>query len=73
MTNPLPTDELDRCEAQSILRRKAFWRMCVMGRDREVLGEVMASRNLKGPLPGNFTDKKWQAARTREGFVLHAA
>ena len=58
--NPLePTPELIG-KGQALFEGKAFCKAC-HGADGKGLPKEL---ELKGPLPRNFTDKKWQAART---------
>ena len=60
MTNPIPATP-DRVEkGKVIFHGKGFCVAC-HGRDGKGLGEGL---ELKGPLPRNFTDREWQAART---------
>jgi len=60
VTNPLqPTPEL-LDKGKALFEGKAFCKAC-HGADGKGLGPGL---ELKGPLPRNFTDKKWQAART---------
>ena len=63
MTNPLPVDEEIIAKGKALYEGKAFCKVC-HGPDGKGLGADMAPGSLKGPLPRNFTDKKWQAART---------
>jgi mono/diheme cytochrome c family protein len=58
--NPLqPTPELLE-KGRALFEGKAFCKAC-HGADGKGLPKEL---ELKGPLPRNFTDKKWQAART---------
>lgn len=60
ITNPLePTPEMI-LKGKALFEGKAFCQAC-HGKDGRGLGQDL---KLKGPLPRNFTDKKWQAART---------
>ena len=60
MENPLPaTGELIE-KGKALFHGKAFCVTC-HGRDGKGLGNIPG---LKGTLPRNFTDSKWQAART---------
>lgn len=59
MTNPLPITPEQVEKGQAIFYGKGFCVAC-HGRDGQGLGEGL---ELKGPLPRNFTDREWQAAR----------
>lgn len=60
VTNPLsPTPELIG-KGKALFEGKAFCKAC-HGADGKGLP---ADLDLKGPLPRNFTDRQWQAART---------
>ena len=60
VTNPLqPTPELIE-QGKALFEGKAFCKAC-HGADGKGLPKEL---ELKGPLPRNFTDKKWQATRT---------
>ena len=63
MTNPLPADEEIIAKGKALYEGKAFCKVC-HGPDGKGLGADIDPKSLKGPLPRNFTDKKWQAART---------
>ena len=63
VTNPLPADEETIAKGKVLYEGKAFCKAC-HGPDGKGLGADIAPGSLKGPLPRNFTDKKWQAART---------
>jgi len=63
MTNPLPAGEEMIAKGKALYEGKAFCKVC-HGPDGKGLGADIDPRTLKGPLPRNFTDKKWQAART---------
>lgn len=63
VTNPLPTGEETIAKGKVLYEGKAFCKAC-HGPDGKGLGADIAPGTLKGPLPRNFTDKKWQAART---------
>jgi mono/diheme cytochrome c family protein len=63
VTNPLPADEETIAKGKVLYEGKAFCKTC-HGPDGKGLGADIAPGSLKGPLPRNFTDKKWQAART---------
>ena len=59
MTNPLPGTPEHVEKGKAIFHGKGFCVAC-HGRDGTGLGEGL---DLKGPLPRNFTDREWQAAR----------
>jgi mono/diheme cytochrome c family protein len=63
VTNPLPDGEEMIAKGKALYEGKAFCKTC-HGPDGKGLGADIAPGSLKGPLPRNFTDKKWQAART---------
>ena len=63
VTNPLPADEEVITKGKALYEGKAFCKVC-HGPDGKGLGADIDPKSLKGPLPRNFTDKKWQAART---------
>lgn len=63
VTNPLPADEETIAKGKVLYEGKAFCKAC-HGPDGKGLGADIAPGSLKGPLPRNFTDKKWQVART---------
>lgn len=63
VTNPLPADAETIAKGKALYEGKAFCKTC-HGPDGKGLGADIAPGSLKGPLPRNFTDKKWQAART---------
>ena len=63
VTNPLPAGEEMIAKGKALYEGKAFCKTC-HGADGKGLGGDIAPGSLKGPLPRNFTDKKWQAART---------
>jgi mono/diheme cytochrome c family protein len=63
VTNPLPATEDMIAKGKALYEGKAFCKVC-HGPDGKGLGADIAPGSLKGPLPRNFTDKKWQAART---------
>lgn len=62
-TNPLPATEETIEKGKKLFQGKAFCITC-HGRDGKGLGADIEPGTLKGPLPRNFTDKDWQAART---------
>jgi mono/diheme cytochrome c family protein len=59
MANPLPATPEQVEKGKAIFYGKGFCAAC-HGRDGKGLGEGL---DLKGPLPRNFTDGEWQAAR----------
>ncbi len=63
MTSPLPASEEMIAKGKALYEGKAFCKVC-HGPDGKGLGKDIAPGSLKGPLPRNFNDKKWQAART---------
>ena len=63
VTNLLPADEETIAKGKILYEGKGFCKVC-HGPDGKGLGADIDPRTLKGPLPRNFTDKKWQAART---------
>jgi mono/diheme cytochrome c family protein len=62
-TNPLPATEETIEKGKRLFQGKAFCMTC-HGKDGKGLGADIEPGILKGPLPRNFTDKEWQAART---------
>jgi mono/diheme cytochrome c family protein len=62
-TNPLPATEENIGKGKALFHGKAFCVTC-HGKDGKGLGGDIAPESLKGPLPRNFTDKAWQAARS---------
>jgi mono/diheme cytochrome c family protein len=62
-TNPLPTTEETIEKGKQLFHGKAFCITC-HGKDGKGLGNDIEPSTLKGPLPRDFTDKDWQAART---------
>lgn len=62
-TNPLPATEETIEKGKKLFQGKAFCVTC-HGKDGKGLGGDIEPGTLKGPLPRNFTDKEWQAART---------
>lgn len=62
-TNPLPATEETIEKGKKLFQGKAFCVTC-HGKDGKGLGNDIEPGTLKGPLPRNFTDKEWQAART---------
>ena len=63
VTNPLPVSPEIIEKGKTFFEGKAFCRAC-HGADGKGLGGDIEPGSLKGPLPRNFTDKAWQAART---------
>jgi mono/diheme cytochrome c family protein len=63
VTNPLPASEEIIAKGKALFEGKAFCKVC-HGPDGKGLGKDIAPGSLKGPLPRNFTDNAWQAART---------
>ena len=63
VTNPLPASEEIIAKGKALYEGKAFCKTC-HGADGKGLGGDIAPGSLKGPLPRNLTDKKWQATRT---------
>lgn len=63
VTNPLPASDEMIAKGKALFEGKAFCKAC-HGADGKGLGGDIAPGSLKGPLPRNFTDKAWQAART---------
>ena len=63
VTNPFPASEEMIAKGKALYEGKAFCKTC-HGVDGKGLGADIAPGSLKGPLPRNFTDKAWQAART---------
>jgi mono/diheme cytochrome c family protein len=63
VTNPFPAGEEIIAKGKALYEGKAFCKTC-HGADGKGLGADIAPGSLKGPLPRNFTDKAWQAART---------
>ena len=61
--NPLPATEEIIEKGKRLFHGKAFCITC-HGKDGKGLGADIEPGILKGPLPRNFTDKDWQAART---------
>lgn len=65
MTNPLAATPEQVRNGKAIFYGKGFCVAC-HGREGKGLGEGL---ELKGPLPRDFTDREWQAART-DGELL---
>ena len=62
-TNPIPATAETIEKGKSLFHGKAFCVTC-HGKDGKGFGGDIEPGTLKGPLPRNFTDKEWQAART---------
>jgi len=62
VTNPLPASDEIIAKGKALFEGKAFCRAC-HGTDGKGLSAGIEPGTLKGPLPRNFTDKRWQAAR----------
>ena len=63
VTNPLPASDEMVAMGRALFEGKAFCKAC-HGADGKGLGGGIEPGSLKGPLPRNFTDKRWQATRT---------
>ena len=63
VTNPLPATPNMVENGKKIYEGKGFCRAC-HGPDGKGLGGDIEPGSLKGPLPRDFTDRDWQAART---------
>ncbi|MDH5741357.1 MAG: c-type cytochrome [Nitrospira sp.] len=61
--NPLPATEEIIEKGKRLFHGKAFCVTC-HGKDGRGLGDDIEPGTLRGPLPRNFTDQDWQAART---------
>ena len=61
--NPFPATEENIEKGKGLFHGKAFCATC-HGKDGKGFGGDIEPGSLKGPLPRNFTDKEWQAART---------
>ncbi len=61
--NPFPATAERIAQGRTLFEGKAFCAAC-HGRDGKGLGADLDYSTFKGPLPRNFTDKMWQAART---------
>jgi mono/diheme cytochrome c family protein len=62
-TNPFEATPENIEKGKAIFHGKAFCSTC-HGKDGKGLGADIDPGSVKGPLPRNFTDKEWQAART---------
>ena len=69
VTKPLPVSGEMIAKGKVLFEGKAFCKAC-HGTDGKGLGGDIAPGSLKGPLPRNFTDKAWQAARTDGELVI---
>ena len=63
VANPLPASDEMIAKGKALFEGKGFCRAC-HGADGKGLGTGIEPGSLKGPLPRNFTDKRWQATRT---------
>ena len=63
VTNPLPASDEMIAKGKVLFEGKAFCKAC-HGADGKGLGGGIEPGSLKGPLPRNFTDKRWQTTRT---------
>ncbi|NIQ00090.1 MAG: c-type cytochrome [Nitrospinaceae bacterium] len=63
--NPYPSTPANIAKGKSFFHGKAFCVTC-HGKTGKGLGDIPG---LRGPLPRNFTDKEWQAARS-DGELL---
>lgn len=61
--NPFPATAEHIAQGRTLFEGKAFCAAC-HGRDGKGLGADLDYSTFRGPLPRNFTDKLWQAART---------
>ncbi len=66
--NPVPPTQESIEKGKQLFQGKAFCITC-HGRDGKGLGADIEPGTLKGPLPRNFTDQEWQAARS-DGELL---
>ncbi|MFN3680888.1 MAG: c-type cytochrome [Nitrospira sp.] len=62
-TNPLPATPEVIEKGKQLFHGKAFCVTC-HGKDGKGLGSDIEPGTVRGPLPRDFTDKEWQAART---------
>ncbi|MDZ4733582.1 MAG: cytochrome c [Nitrospirota bacterium] len=62
-TNPFEATSENIEKGKALFHGKAFCVTC-HGKDGKGLGADIEPGIVKGPLPRNFTDKDWQAART---------
>lgn len=68
LTNPYPSTPDIIEQGKRIFEGKGFCRTC-HGIDGKGLGPDINPENFRGPLPRNFTDNDWQAAR-RDGELF---
>jgi len=64
MSNPLPATLSIAENGKKIYEGKGFCRACHGADGKGLLGSDIDPGSLKGPLPRDFTDRDWQAART---------
>ena len=64
ITNPLPASDEMIARGKMLFEGKAFCKACHGVDGKGLVGTGIAPGSLKGPLPRNFTDRRWQAART---------
>ena len=64
MSNPLPATPGTVENGKKIYEGKGFCRVCHGADGKGLLGSDIDPGSLKGPLPRDFTDRDWQAART---------
>jgi mono/diheme cytochrome c family protein len=64
VTNPLPASDEMIAKGKVLFEGKAFCKACHGVDGKGLVGAGIEPGSLKGPLPRNFTDKRWQAART---------
>jgi mono/diheme cytochrome c family protein len=64
LTNPLPATPELIAKGKTLFEGKAFCRACHGSDGKGLSGGDIEPGSLKGPLPRNFTDREWQAART---------
>ncbi|MCP9452216.1 MAG: c-type cytochrome [Nitrospira sp.] len=62
-TNPFPATSEVIEKGKQLFHGKAFCVTC-HGKDGKGLGSDIEPGTVRGPLPRDFTDKEWQAART---------
>jgi len=62
--NPLPATPEMIAKGKALFKGKAFCQACHGQDGRGILGPDIEPGSLKGPLPRDFTDREWQAART---------
>ncbi|MEK6642160.1 MAG: cytochrome c [Nitrospirota bacterium] len=64
MSNPLPATPSTVENGKKIYEGKGFCRACHGADGKGLLGSDIDPGSLKGPLPRDFSDRDWQAART---------